>query len=62
MKGLGVGIVSHNKDDVEKVKAWLTGTSVEVALIDVAGKEEEFEQAKQALAVAKKQLAKAIRD
>jgi len=62
MNGLAIGVVSQNKSDTEKIKTWLSGTKIEMALIDVADKEEKLERAKQSLAVAKKQLAKAMRD
>jgi hypothetical protein len=62
MNGLTIGVVSQNKSDTEKIKAWFSGTDVEMALIDVTEKEEKFEKAKQSLAVAKKKLAKAMQD
>jgi hypothetical protein len=62
MRGLEIGIVSQNKSDAEKIKTWLAGTAVERALIDVNEKEEHFAQAKQELTVARKKLAKAMRD
>jgi len=56
------GIVSGNELDVEIVASWLKGTDVETALNNVMDAEEQFENAKVKLAVAKKQLARAFRD
>lgn len=60
--GFHDGIVSGNKEDVEIVVSWLTGTDVEAAMNAVMDAEEKSEQAKRVLSEAKKRLAKAFRD
>jgi hypothetical protein len=62
MKGLDIGIVSQNKSDAAKIKTWIAGTDVEMALIDVNEKEKISERAKRELSEAKKRLSKAMRD
>lgn len=60
LRGLVEAIVSDNTDDVRTAAAWLTDTDVESALREVTLLEQEFERIKQALSVAKKNLAKCL--
>lgn len=62
LDGCGDGIVSGNKDEVMIVKSWLSGTDVEAALNEVAEKERVLEKIKQDLSVAKKRLARIMKD
>jgi len=56
------GIVSGNLDDVKIIQAWLVGTDVEKALVQMRELEAEAVRIKKALAAAKKDVAKAMRD
>ena len=60
--GRDEGIVSGNKDEVMIVKSWLPGTDVEAALLEVAEKDILLEKAKEDLSIAKKKLARTMRD
>ena len=60
--GITKGIVSDNKEQVKNVQAWLKNTDVESALDKVRKLEADFDKTKKALSVAKKELAKAMRD
>lgn len=62
MKGIRDGIVSPNMADVDKVKTWLSGTDIEKAMKEVDQKEELLEIVKKELAIAKKKLARSMRD
>ena len=62
LAGSNEGIVSGNKDEAMIVKAWLRGTDVETALIEVAEKERVFEKVKKDLSAAKKKLAQIMMD
>jgi len=62
LAGSNEGIVSDNKDEIMIVKAWLSGTDVETALIEVAEKERVLEKAKKDLSAAKKKLARVMLD
>lgn len=62
MYGIADAVVSPNKDDVILIKSWLSGTEVEAALNEVLEKEKLLDMASQALSLAKKKLAKAMRD
>ena len=62
MEGEQKGIVSTNADDVKIIRSWLIGTDIEKALIKVREIEKEAERIKTELTLAKKNLAKALRD
>lgn len=62
LDGITKGIVSDNKEQVKIVQTWLKGTDVESALNSMRKLEAELDKAKKALSVAKKELAKAMRD
>ena len=62
MKGIRDNIVSTNITDVDKVKTLLSGTDIEKALKEVDEKENLLEFAKKELTIAKKKLAKSMRD
>jgi len=61
LSGDGKAIVSENKDQVKTVKAWLPGTDLENALIDLAQAEHEYDEAKERLTAAKRRVAVAMR-
>jgi uncharacterized Zn finger protein len=56
------GIVSTNIDDVKIVQSWLPGTDVAKALLKVRELEAEADKINKALAAAKKEVAKVMRD
>ena len=56
------GIVSGNQDDVQTVCAWMVGTDVESALMEMLQLEKEADRIKKSLAAAKTKLATAMRD
>ena len=62
MEGEQKGIVSTNADDVKIIRSWLIGTDIEKALIKVREIEKGAERIKTELTLAKKNLAKALRD
>jgi uncharacterized Zn finger protein len=62
LNGITKGIVNNNFDDVKIVQSWLTGTDVEKALINMRELEAEAEKIKKELSIAKKEVAKAMRD
>jgi len=62
LEGEATGLVSDNVDDILTVGSWLTGTDVAAALDAVKTAEREHEAAKNRLARAKKDLARAMRD
>lgn len=62
LDGITKNIVSDNKDDVNLVQSWLTGTDVESALNEVRKLEAEAARIKTLLSTAKQKLAKAMRD
>ena len=62
LAGVTKGIVNLKEDDVNTVKNWLPGTDVEVAIEKMHMLEKEAEKIKLALATAKKEVAKAMRD
>jgi hypothetical protein len=62
LDGITKGIVSTNLDDVKIVQSWLPGTDVEKTLIKMRELEREAEKIKKELSVAKKEVAKAMRD
>lgn len=62
LEGSTDGIVSNNSDDVTIVKSWLSGSDVETALLEVTEIEKAFLKAKKDLSIAKKKLARSMRD
>jgi uncharacterized Zn finger protein len=60
--GIQTNIVSSNVSDVTIVQSWLAGTDIEQALIEVNKLESETIKIKKALLVAKKKLAKTMRE
>lgn len=62
MDGNRKGIVSSNADDVKIIQSWLIGTDIEKAIIRVRDIEKEAEKIKKELTLAKKNLAKSMRD
>ena len=62
LDGITKSIVSNNKEQVKIVHGWLKNTDVESALNKVRKLEADFDKTKKALSVAKKELAKAMRD
>jgi len=55
-------IVSDNVKDVEVIQAWLPGTDVDAALIEIKAAELELAEAKRKVTATKKALALAMRD
>lgn len=62
MDGGQQGIVSSNTSDVSIIQSWLIGTDVEKTLFKVRELEKESERIKTELTLAKKNLAKALRN
>ncbi len=62
LAGIRIGIVSGNESDVQVVQSWLPGTDIEFAMIRVRELEKEAEKIKKALSLAKKDVAKAMRE
>jgi hypothetical protein len=62
LEGSDEGVVSDNKNEVAIVKTWLVGTDVDAVLREVAEKEKALEKAKKELSIAKKMLARTMRD
>ena len=62
MTGSVDGIVSDNLEDVPTVFAWMVGTDVEAALLEMLRLEKESDRIKNQLAAAKKKLAVALGD
>lgn len=62
LSGIDKGIVSSNTDEVKIVQSWLLGTDIEAAMITVKNLEVEADKIKKELSLAKKSLAKAMRD
>ncbi len=62
MEGEQQGIVSNNASDVKIIQSWLIGTDIEQALHRVRDIEKVAERIKTELALAKKNLAKTLRD
>lgn len=52
------GIVSDNRTEVVLVKSWLVGTTLEVAIQEVARSEQELDKLKTNLSIAKKKLSR----
>ncbi|MCK8120539.1 SWIM zinc finger family protein [Pseudoalteromonas sp. 2CM32C] len=62
LDGSTKNIVSDNHEEVKLVQSWLQGTDVEEALLQMRELEAKAAQIKKELAVAKKAVAKAMRD
>jgi hypothetical protein len=62
LAGIKKGIVSDNIRDVAVVQSWLPGTDIEKAIFKMQELEIEAEKIKKELSVAKKEVAKAMRD
>ena len=62
MSGEQIDIVSSNADSVKIIQSWLIGTDIETALYKFIELEKEAERIKTELTLAKKNLAKALRD
>lgn len=62
MSGEQIGIVSPNADNVKIIQSWLIGTDVETTLYKFIELEKEAEKIKNKLALAKKNLTKALRN
>ena len=62
LDGLTTDIVSENLEQVKTIQSWLVGTDVEEALLTMRSIESEAIKIKKALASAKKEVAKAMRD
>jgi len=58
----GSAITSKNGDQLVTVREWLSGTALEVALIEIAGALHEYDAAKNRLADAKRTVAQAMRN
>lgn len=61
LAGEAKAITSRNKDQVAEVRSWLPGTDLEIALIELAETEHEYDAAKERLTIAKKRVAQAMR-
>lgn len=61
LSGSENSVVSENKEQVATVQSWLPGSDLEVALMDLAEAEHEYDHAKKHLSKAKKNVAKAMR-
>lgn len=55
--GSSEGVVSNNKDQINLVVTWLSGSSLELALIEVQRAEADLDQAKKRASSAKRKLA-----
>lgn len=62
LAGVAKGIVSGNEVDVKTVQSWLPGTDIEAAIETMRDLEKKVETIKKALSLAKKDVAKAMRD
>jgi hypothetical protein len=62
IEGKTKGIVSDNLEDVQTVKSWLSGSDIEAAIERVLVVEGEVAKVKKRLSLAKKELAKAMRE
>jgi len=61
MAGNNNSVVSSNKDQVIVLMQWLSGSDIEKALAEFTEAELEYDKAKKRLDVAKKEIAKAMR-
>lgn len=62
LDGFTTDIVSENIEQVKTIQSWLVGTDVEEALLTMRAIDSEAIKIKKALASAKKEVAKAMRD
>jgi uncharacterized Zn finger protein len=62
LAGSARNVISNNVDDISKVSAWLPGSDIEEAWVEVKRLEYEADIIKTQLSRAKKNLAKAMRD
>jgi hypothetical protein len=62
LAGESKGIVSQNVNDVALVQAWLPGTDLEAAIEKMRNLEAEAARITKALSLAKKDVARAMRD
>ncbi len=62
LDGVKKNIVSSNVDDVDIVQSWLSGTDVDLALTKMRDLEVKAAVIKKELSLAKKDLARAMRD
>ncbi|TNF01147.1 MAG: hypothetical protein EP322_00260 [Bacteroidetes bacterium] len=62
LDGMTKGITSSNQSDVDVVRSWLPGTKIEVALVRMRELQSEFDILKEELSLAKKDVAKAMRN
>lgn len=60
LAGLKGGVVSDNVELVETVASWLLGSNLEMRMAELDRAEEEADNAKKAVSVAKKRLAAAM--
>jgi len=61
LSGSDKAVVSENKEQVPIVQAWLAGSDLEEALMELAEAEDEHSHARKRLLQAKKNVAKAMR-
>ena len=62
LAGSAANVISNNVDDISKVSAWLPGSDIEEAWVEVKRLEYEADRIKTKLTRAKKNLTKAMRD
>ncbi len=62
LDGSTKGIVSDNLGEVKTVEAWLSGSDVEEAVVELRKAEKLFEVTKKDLSAAKKKVARVMRD
>jgi uncharacterized Zn finger protein len=62
LAGSATDVISDNIDDISKVAAWLPGSDIEEAWVEVKRLEYDADRIKTQLTRAKKNLAKAMRD
>lgn len=60
LAGDASAVVSGNQADAETIVAWLTGTPVSIAMNALSTAEGQLEEAKRAVAAAKKRLSQAL--
>ena len=62
LSGDAAGVIGDNREDVNTVKAWLSGSDVELALQALDEAERGLDLAKKRVSAAKKAVAKAMLD
>lgn len=60
LNGLTEGIISDNLKEVVNVNAWVSGSDVEKAIIELQEAEEDFEKAKRRVSALKKKLSRVL--